>query len=55
MSYILTEEHESIRKTARKFAMKEIAPVAIIYDEKDEFPWEIIRKLHRAGCWFRCC
>lgn len=49
MSFILTEEQEMLRKTARKFAEKEIAPVALEYDEKNEFPMEIFRKLHEVG------
>ncbi|WP_434510545.1 acyl-CoA dehydrogenase family protein [Desulfitobacterium sp. AusDCA] len=49
MDFKYTEEQEAMRAVARKFAEKEIAPVAGQYDEKDEFPTEIIRKLHEVG------
>ena len=40
LSFHLTEEQEAIKDMARKFADQEIAPHAIHYDERDEFPWE---------------
>ncbi len=49
LSFHLTEEQEAIRDMARKFADQEIAPHAIHFDEKDEFPWEIVKKLHEVG------
>lgn len=49
MLFKLTEEQEAMRKVARKFSEQEIAPVAINFDERDEFPWDIVRKLHEVG------
>jgi len=49
LSFHLNEEQEAIRDMARKFADQEIAPHAIHYDERDEFPWEIVKKLHEVG------
>ncbi|MEA4900656.1 acyl-CoA dehydrogenase family protein [Desulfitobacterium sp.] len=49
MDFKYTDEQEAMRLVARKFAEREIAPVAGAYDEKDEFPWELIHKLHEVG------
>ena len=49
MDFELTEEQEMIRKMARDFAEKEIAPVAGEMDEKGEFPWELIRRMAPLG------
>jgi alkylation response protein AidB-like acyl-CoA dehydrogenase len=34
-----------LRNQAREFATREIAPIAAEVDEKDEFPWQLLRKL----------
>ena len=49
MNYPLTEEERMIQKTARDFARKELAPVAIEANEKGMFPDEIIKKLGALG------
>ncbi len=49
MNYLLTEEQEMIRETAREIAEKKIKPVAIEYDEKNEFPWDIQKVIADAG------
>ncbi len=49
MDFQLTEEQQMIRKMARDFAEKEIAPVAGEMDEKGEFPWELIRRMASLG------
>ena len=49
MSLALTPEQESLRDAARKFAEKEIAPVAAHLDETGEFPSETIRKMGALG------
>jgi len=49
MDFQLTEEQEMIRKMARDFAEKEIAPIAKETDERGEFPWEVIRKMAALG------
>ncbi|MGI6328721.1 MAG: acyl-CoA dehydrogenase family protein [Dethiobacteria bacterium] len=49
MIFELNEEQIAIQKMARDFAEKEIMPYARDLDEKEEFPWEILRKLHSVG------
>ncbi len=48
MNYFLSEEQEMIRDTARQIAKEKIAPVAIEYDEKGTFPWDIVKDLAEA-------
>ena len=45
VSFELTSEQEEIKKQAREFGEKEIAPFAAEIDEKDEMPWELWRKM----------
>jgi alkylation response protein AidB-like acyl-CoA dehydrogenase len=45
----LTIEQELIRKTARDFAEREIAPYAADYDRKEEFPRAILEKMKPLG------
>ena len=47
--FSLTEEQEFIRKLARDFAQKEMAPKAEHYDQTAEFAWPVIEKAHAAG------
>ncbi|AGL03900.1 acyl-CoA dehydrogenase family protein [Desulfoscipio gibsoniae] len=49
MDFLLTEEQETMRRMARKFAEQEIMPVAQEYDEKNQFPYDLIPKLHETG------
>jgi alkylation response protein AidB-like acyl-CoA dehydrogenase len=49
MDFKLTDEQISIRDTVQDFAQKEIAPHIMTFDEKKEFPQEIIRKLGELG------
>lgn len=49
MSFELTEEQESLRRTVQKFAEKELAPIAAEADEKGEFHREIYEKLAELG------
>lgn len=41
--FFLTEEQLMIRDTARQIAVEKIVPVREHLDEKEEFPWEIIK------------
>ncbi len=43
MDYLLTEEQTMIRDLCRQIAEEKIKPVAAEYDEKNEFPWEIVK------------
>ena len=49
MDLRLTEEQEMIRKMARNFAQKEVAPLAAELDEKGIVPLENIRKMGELG------
>ncbi len=49
VEFALTEQQEELRRVAREFAQKEIAPVAMHYDKSGEFPWEIYRKAYDVG------
>lgn len=49
MDFDLTAEQEMIRKEIRKFAEKEILPVAIELDEKEEFSGELTKKMGEIG------
>lgn len=49
MQFALTEEHEMIRKAARDFAREELLPGVIERDEKQQFPYEQVKKLGELG------
>lgn len=49
MDFDLTAEQEMIRKEVRTFAEKEILPVAIELDEKEEFSGELTKKMGEIG------
>ncbi len=49
MDFCLTEEQELTRQTVRDFAEKEIAPRAYKFDETQEFPLDIMRRLGGMG------
>jgi alkylation response protein AidB-like acyl-CoA dehydrogenase len=46
---ILSEEHEMIRREARRFAQEEIAPIAAQFDETGDFPSQTIKKMGAMG------
>lgn len=45
----LTENQKMVQQVAHDFAEKEIKPVVMKYDESQEFPFEIVRKLGELG------
>jgi acyl-CoA dehydrogenase len=49
VDFSLTEEHEEMKKTVRKFTQQEIIPFIGEYDDKEEYPVEIIKKMHEVG------
>ena len=49
MEFALTESQVAIQKVARDFADKVMRPVAMDYDESQEFPHEIVQKLAGLG------
>ncbi|MCX5716130.1 MAG: acyl-CoA dehydrogenase [Candidatus Omnitrophica bacterium] len=48
MDYLLNEQQVMIRDLARQIAREKIKPVAAEYDEKEEFPWPIVKILSDA-------
>jgi alkylation response protein AidB-like acyl-CoA dehydrogenase len=48
LEYFLTEEQKTIKSLARKIAEEKILPVRAELDEKEEFPWAIIKDLADA-------
>lgn len=48
MDYFLTEDQIMIRDLARQIAEEKIAPVRGELDEKEEFPWEIMKVLAQS-------
>ncbi|HAL55291.1 MAG TPA: acyl-CoA dehydrogenase [Bacteroidetes bacterium] len=49
MNFQYTETQLMIRETARKFAEEELAPSADERDEKEEFPYEAVKKMGELG------
>ena len=48
-SFEFTESMKMVQEMARNFAEKEIKPVVMKYDESQEFPYEIMKKLGELG------
>src|SRR3990167_3697602 len=48
MDYFLTEEQIMIRDLARQIAEDKILPVRAELDEKEEFPWDIMKTLAQS-------
>ena len=49
ISFELSEEQESLRAHIRSFVEDEVKPIALQYDESQEFPHEVFRKLGDLG------
>ncbi len=45
MEYFLTEHQKMVKQLARRIAEEKILPVRAELDEKEEFPWEIMKEL----------
>src|SRR5512135_1406770 len=48
MDYFLTEEQIMIRDLARQIAEEKVVPVREELDEKEEFPWEIMKVIAQS-------
>jgi acyl-CoA dehydrogenase len=55
IDFSLSEQQKAFQKTARDFAAKEIAPMAMDYDRNPRFPEDIIRKAHATGLMNLTC
>ena len=51
MDFALSEEHLELQKWAHEFAVREIRPVASAWDEREEFPWPVVKKAAEAGIY----
>ena len=49
MMFGLTEEQEALRKEVRAFAAKEVLPHVMEWDEKSEFPHDVVKKMGAMG------
>jgi acyl-CoA dehydrogenase len=49
LEFNITPEQEKLRLEARRFAIREILPIAWVYDKRDETPLQLIRKSFDAG------
>src|ERR1700704_4368589 len=49
VSFELSDEQREIRDWVHAFAEKEIRPVAVQYDEAEEFPWPGLKKAAEVG------
>jgi len=49
LDYFLTAEQKMIQDLARKVAIEKMLPVRAELDEKEEFPWEIVKISGEAG------
>ncbi len=49
IEFALTDEQREFRDLAHKFAEKTIRPIAAEADEKEEVPWDVVKKAHQAG------
>jgi alkylation response protein AidB-like acyl-CoA dehydrogenase len=48
MNYMLSEEEKMMVETARTIAIEKMKPVREYYDEKEEFPWDIVKEFAQA-------
>ncbi len=49
IDFELTDEQREMRDMARRFAKEEIRPVAAEYDEREDVPWDVLKKAAEAG------
>ena len=49
MDFNISKEQEKLRQEVREFTKKEIVPKVNEFDEKDEFPWEIMKGAFEKG------
>ena len=49
MDYFLTDDQKEIKKLARRIAEERITPIRAELDEKEQFPWEIMKACGDTG------
>jgi alkylation response protein AidB-like acyl-CoA dehydrogenase len=48
-TFVLSDEHEALRASVRRFAEEQIAPYAAEADERAEFPWKAFEAYRHSG------
>jgi cyclohexanecarboxyl-CoA dehydrogenase len=49
VDFAFSSEQELFRRTVHEFAQKEVAPKIREYERKGQFPWDVYRKMGKAG------
>jgi alkylation response protein AidB-like acyl-CoA dehydrogenase len=49
MDFMFTEEQKELRRRAREFAEKKLAPLAPVVDESEEISWDLVKLLADEG------
>ena len=49
MDFVLSKEHQLLRKMYRDFAENEVKPLAEELDEEERFPMETVEKMAKLG------
>ncbi len=49
INYAVTEEHQMLQDTLRKFLADKLAPIAAECDEKEEIPMDVIKEMGKQG------
>jgi alkylation response protein AidB-like acyl-CoA dehydrogenase len=49
VDFLLNEEQNQLRKSVREFAVQEIAPNVMKWDEASEFPLATVKELGKLG------
>lgn len=52
--YPLTDEQRAAQQLARTFARREVSPLAQAIDERDEFPRDLVSRMHELGLVGMC-
>jgi isovaleryl-CoA dehydrogenase len=52
--YNLTEENRAVRERARSFAEEEILPHLARWEESEEFPYDVVRRMGEEGFYGSC-
>ncbi len=54
LDYFLTEDQKMIKDLARRIAEEKVVPARAELDEKEEFPWELMKVCADAGLFGVC-
>lgn len=49
MDFALSPQHQELKEWAHGFAEREIRPAAAEFDEREDFPWEVLQKAAKVG------